>query len=239
MVWQETSIVELDSTFASVCGSSHVTNETFYMRQNKCIRRRLVMPVDAKSPLQMDRRQCMGQISRQWGVLSEEQRLSWIDYARTRLWPEGRRTSPFLTGMNAFECVHATRLRIGLGYACQAPSDYPPPLPISISQEPTSSDDSFAFRVEHPLGAPSGYLLFELSWAMPTLRRKPRKHEIRWACEDPRGCVLPMGASGTLYTITGARYPVAEGRLYGVRVSLISLEGVPGPKLTRMFIKQG
>lgn len=239
VVFEQTGRVVPALPIETFRGTYRSEGYVYYAVGKETYRRQLVTPDDPKTALQLSKRELFGEAKKHWCELSEAQRKAWQEYALRCFWPGCKWKSPALCGMNGYGRVQVYRQALGLELGKEPPASAPPPAVSAIYQEPAPTPDSFSFRIEHKYSDfDGGYVLVELTRAMPSIRRKPRERDYAWACEESSRCLLPLEASGALYTLAGARFAVGEGERYGVRLTLISPEHVPGEERTADFIKQ-
>ena len=248
-LYRETAYLKLSLPIKSFCGRL-MNQAVFYERDGHAMMRKYVVPADPRTAKQLLRRSIFGQPQRQWLKLTREQADAWKAYALRYHPPVETKTgapqTPYF--LNRFTQVQCNRHWMGLGMPPEAPTQPPPPRAIDLTIEPapalTQPDTTFAFRISHcghdghggqdPAGM---RVLIQLTPATQTLTRKPRMNALRCWHDEPARCYVPLKPSGELYVLEGACIAVASGRRFGVRIRLVSEEGVPGPELARDFIK--
>ncbi len=202
------------------------------------IMRRYVIPRDPKSAAQLRKRANMRLATAAWSAISEKQRVEWKSWTdRYRRSPDAEKVP---SAQNVFVGAAMTVSMMGVALPTSAPSGAPPPVVVSITQAGAPGDDCFAFRVRHGLKSVSGLrLLFELTDAMPTLKRKPQEPQLCLFSADDASSFVPLKADGELYVLENARFAVAPGQRYGVRVTIVTGHGIRGPGRCADFIKPG
>jgi hypothetical protein len=235
LLWNATCQIRPRPPVESVTG--RVGREVIaFTRGETNVIRRYVIPRDPKSESQLRRRRGMRLAAQAWRGLPEPQIEAWNRWAAKRR--SGGDGSRGASGQNVFTGAAMTRHMMGLDLPVDAPASGPPPTPLHVVQEPTAGDDSFALRVHHGVKRVAGMrLLVEITDAMPTVRRKPRDPEFRPWSPDDAASFLPLERDGALYVLDGARFAVAPGQRYGVRLTIVDESGVRGKRLTVDFLK--
>lgn len=117
------------------------------------------------------------------------------------------------------------RMRRGLVAELNAPTGRPPSAAVRVRQLPSDNAATFRFAVDHAESDISGaHLLVEITPPTPRLTRKPRETELRCIRVAPEPSFVPLKSSGAEYEISGARFAVAAGERYGMRVRIVSAE---------------
>lgn len=231
-VGKRSSKVMRVSTFYPVSGYRGRIGKSpmvYFMRGSDCFARAYVRPRDPKSARQVESRARMAELSRAWSTLSAARRLEWESYGRR--WFPGQRSH----GQNTFIKVSAFRPETHN----EAPLQPPPPAITGATEEVSGAPDAFAFRIIHPVKDCTAWrVLVRTTPASPTLARAPRERDFRWVCGHGVASLAQLPASGGVLRISGALQPVPAGARYGVRLRLVSPEGVPGPEIALDLIRQ-
>lgn len=213
----------------------------YFMRGEKCFVRQYKGQRDARTSDQLAKRGYMGQAQSNWKRLAAADREAWQKFALENVFPSagmsGRAMA--LAGFNAYVRAQIYRLGQGLELSLRAPV-HPVPGPVSEIEELSPPHcAAYAFRIRHGMRKIEGHsVLFEISPAMPTLKRRPRTQDLRWAGVCDPESFLPLSRDGALYLLPKARFHVEPGRIFGVRVRIISPDGLPGPKLMVAFLRK-
>ena len=79
---------------------------------------------------------------------------------------------------------------------------------------------------------------------MPSPGRKPRPAELRMIRHTGPDSFLPLqptgrrrAVAGALYTIPSARFAIPTGARYGLRITILTHDAVPGPPFTADLIR--
>lgn len=241
-IWERTSLIQPYYPQEAFVGTWRPEAQVYFVRLGQLQRRKWLKPKDPKTCFQLPRRELWRQILRYWShseEMSLAQRDQWQGYALRHFWPECSWRARNVAGMNAFERVHVVRLPLGMGFLPDPPREAPPARALELTQEPASAPDALAFRLRHGQKSLAGaFVLVEATEAMPTPRRKPCENQYKWACGETRSSFLELKASGESYELLATRFHVEAGRRYGLRVQLVSAQGVPGPRLCGDFVKE-
>ncbi len=235
LLWKPTSMVEPPLPIRAYSGK-FPGGLILMDRGDKCVMRRYVVPRDPRTAAQLRKRDHMRRCPELWLALSAGQREAWNAWTAQYCVVPG--SGKLQSGRNMFTGAVMTTGMMGLPAPTSAPAGPPPKPVISVTQETAPGADSFAFRVRHGVKNPAGMrLLFEITDAMPSLRRKPRDNELRLLSADDTKSFVPLEADGGLYVLEDARFSVEPGRRYGVRVAIVTEQGIRSKPLFTDFIK--
>jgi hypothetical protein len=192
----------------------------------QCIRRAHPNPKDPKTPEQLLHRAYWAQAKRLWEEVSDEEMVRWGAYATAHRAALGMGTC-YLPGYNLFVRTQTMRLRRGLASQLTAPRFPPPSTAHSVRPLPSEGPESFRFQVDHSVPDIAGmHLLAEITPATPRLTRKPRETDLRCICDAAEASFAPLQPTGFGYEFLAARFPIALGQRYGLRVRLISPDSI-------------
>ncbi len=220
--------------------SGHVDKKTVYvMGANGTHRRRYVAPVFPNTPKQAEQNAFFTDSQQGWSAVGAEDRAGWQEFAEAHCFHdrEARLTSSL--GQNAYAQAQRNRLGWGGTMTSAPPTIPPPPAALAVEQVAAPSPEMFAVRIRHDLPSTAGFrVLFEMTPATKTLRRTPHEREFVWAGERREESFLPLGPDGAVYLLEAPRYFVEASRRYGIRIRLITPEGLAGPKTAGDFIRE-
>ena len=176
--------------------------------------------------------------SKQWKNLTDAQRTSWSIYAGT-YFPndkDGNGAGP--TGQAVFLKAAWYQQASGLALPTDAPIEAPPAAPTGLT--PLSNDDplGISFQMTHSVTPTARHRVFvEITPALASAARHPQPQDYRSARGINVGSFPDLAASGSNYTVTGIRYPFAEGVRFGLRVTIISPDGIPSAAFSETVVK--
>lgn len=257
--------IELGHPIAALHGHIAGSPITYIVRNGQTFVQAYTKPRKRNTPDQRTARAFQVAAARHWGTLALGQLRDWQDYAedlnelrRGGAHDAGRPAR--LSGNQVFVQVQFLRQCMGLGLCADAPTILPPPAALAVcsgtrkssgNPESTTNQNSgescyersqnpreFVFQVTHDVPRPEGYFLrFDITDAMPSVGRTPREKELRMICHTGPDSFLPLQTSGAVYTIANARFAIAAGQRYGVRVTIVTSEGVAGAALIADLIR--
>jgi hypothetical protein len=110
---------------------------------------------------------------------------------------------------------------------------------LEVFQNPVQETDTFSFQVMHNIPNPAGmHLLVEISPATLRPTRKPHPKSYRPIRGKNAGSYVALQESDATYTVTGARFAVADGERYGMRLRIIDTEFISGDFVTADFVHE-
>jgi hypothetical protein len=195
-----------------------------------------VKPLDARTPEQLRMRAIVGEASRKWPHLTEEQRRAWEFYAKLWLGQDTPQTAP---GLNGFIIANGNRGALGLPLIVEAPTEEPPSALERIEQVPGQPSDAVRLRLTHNHADTSGLVaLARMTPATRTPARKPQPRDLRSICGIGPSSAMPLPPSGGEVTFGPTRFPVNAGQRYALELRIVRVsDGVPSATLLRDFKK--
>lgn len=177
-------------------------------------------------------------VSTGWRTLSDTQRESWNTYAG-KVFPldvDGRGSGP--SGQAIFNKINWYRLVQGLALLPSAPV-LAVPLPVTtITPSDASDETQLVFSLVHRGVAGAGRVMVETTPALLSPAVNPSPGDYRLVRGLDAASFLPVQASGVAkYTVNNVRFPVGGGFRFGLRVTMISNEGVPSDSREGVFEK--
>ncbi len=237
-IWRRTAEVKLDFPLAGVSGRVG-KYYVYYRRFGKQLTRQHTVPTDPRTQRQLEQRQRMSEVSREWHQLSAAQRQGWQDYT-IQHWPEpdgGKALAR--TGKSLFTSAQLQRLAWGGAISHAAPQQSPPGPAYALEEVPGSAG-SFSFRMDHSETDPAGCrLLLEMTPACTKLTNKPLEQWLTRAGTTDAESFFLLGTSGAAYVLSNPRYQVLPGQRFGVRVTLLNADGIRGKSQRYDLIRLG
>ncbi len=174
-----------------------------------------------------------------WSTLTDSQRDGWNAYAAS-VFPidkDGRGAGP--SGQAVFNKINWYRLAQGLALLASSPVQPLPQPVLSIALGDSGADNELVFSVVHGGTAGAGKLMVEATRPLLSAARKPQPGDYRLVRGLEAASFVTLLASGPAfeYTIPAVRFPVAVGLRFGLRVTVISAEGVPSASREGVFEK--
>ncbi|MBX7245934.1 MAG: hypothetical protein K1X53_10580 [Candidatus Sumerlaeaceae bacterium] len=215
--------------FAGRPKNSHLV---MYVRGGEVLARAHVTPRNPNTTDQQASRGMQTAAARHWGTLTMAQFAAWDKYARRHF--RGAK----LTGYLLFRQVQYMRLAMGLPLCANAPTSPPPPAPLKATVMAPTDPAQFDIQITHSQRRITDYRLrVDITPATPSRGRKPRATDFRMIRHVGPESFLPLQASKTIVTIPGARYRIPAGARFGLRLTILNPDGVPGPTLTLDLIR--
>lgn len=229
----------LSNPIRGISGKFHKKTYTFVVRNGLTYIRLEPKKLDPKTPAQLAVRSLWGEVKKDWSrVVTARQRNAWDAWARNVLVPRGLASPHGPTGYNAYVKMEQMRRVLAIAPGGDAPKGAPPANIFAVVQKAPAIEGSLAFTVEHGESDAAGkFLLIETTRAMPTPRRKPREWELHWAAGISASSFVPLQPSGARYDFSAGHDVIAAGERFGVRLRIISAEGVPGQAIRTDWIK--
>lgn len=226
--------MKVDTHFPFTGLTGHVKDGglTFYMRNGTLIARAIGTQKRKRTEDQLIAQDFHTKAGRYYRELTPPQVAAWDAYARVH------HPGTKLTGQLVFLQVQFLRQCLGLSLSADAPSLGPPPGAIAVIAQGCQNSCEFCYGIRHGIQEPAGHFVrFDITKAMPSVARTPRATELRMIRHTGPDSFLPLERTGALYTIENARFAIPTGSRYGLRVTLITPEGVPGPAFTADLIR--
>lgn len=178
-------------------------------------------------------------VSKAWQTASEAQRAAWEAYARAFFAQDRDGSGAGPSGQAVFVKANSYRQAAGLAVQLAAPTVPPPAAPTAVTVDGAGSEAELVITVEHGLaGAPAGYRLFvEATAPLRSPARRPQPGDFRAAAGFGVDSLKPLLATGQAYTITPLRSPLNDGARFGLRVSIISPDGIPSAPLAAVALQ--
>ncbi|MBX7247105.1 MAG: hypothetical protein K1X53_16530 [Candidatus Sumerlaeaceae bacterium] len=208
--------------------SGHLGSGTVvtYVRRGQVVARARTKPRNPRTSDQVTSRGMHKAAAQHWGTLAPPQFAAWKAYAARHFAADQR--GAFLVYCQ----VQYARQAMGLPLGTDAPTAGPPPAPLAITVLPSANPADFRFRITHRRARVARFRVrFDLTPAMPSPGRTPRKNELRMIRHVGPDSFLPLQPTNSIYTIKGARFSIPPGARFGVRVTIVNPDGVPGPPL--------
>ena len=143
-----------------------------------------------------------------------------------------------LSGAPVFNKVAFMRLAQGLEMPTEAPEGGPPPRlrGMTAVEEAGQGEQVFAFRVLHDQTALTGVRLLARVARARSAGRVPRAKDARYIAGLGEGSFAALPASGGVARFEAQR-GIEAGAAYGIELTVVSAEGVPGERAWGVFVR--
>jgi hypothetical protein len=208
-------------------------------RNGKQLFRRYVKPEQPNSLDQQIHSRWFSKAEKHWLTIYDTYAESWALYAEQHqsiLRYEDMRMN---NGRHLLREIQLTRQQLGMEMSNAPPVKPPVRSKLEVFQNAVQEDNAFSFQVMHNIPNPAGMrLLVEITPATVRPTRKPHPRSYRPIRGKNAGSYVELQESGATYTVTGARYNIAHGERYGIRLRIIDTELISGDSITADFIHE-
>ncbi|MDX1970986.1 MAG: hypothetical protein SFY68_00505, partial [Candidatus Sumerlaeia bacterium] len=165
-------------------------------------------------------------VATQWPTLTDAQREQWEAFATTAYPRDKDGTGAGPNGQSVFNKLNWYRAVLGLSFLTSLPTGSLPAPLISVTTGEMGAEDELVFVVQHQARPGIDRLLIETTPPLPRGSLKPRDNDYRLVKGLNPTSFITVAAPGTEYRITEIRSPVPAGRRFGLRISVLTPEGM-------------